>query len=166
MGEKDSPLDGLIDGMQRIITFYDVTDGKKIDDRIIADSLVSERESNLMDAQKTLVSGSYSFECKIEDNEALRELLFGGVDNDSVIKGDVIKGDVIVEGEPYINRPKNLKYPNKKRARRIWNKWRKRFGVTPTTKYVIPNCTFQTNLTFERDNITTNVKVFPDKNKP
>lgn len=164
MGEKDSPLDGLIDGKQRIITFYDVTDGKKIDDRIIADSLVSERESNLIDAQKTLVSGSFSFGCKIEDNEdneALRELLFGGVDNDSVIKGDVI-----VEGEPYINRPKNLKYPNKKRARRIWNKWRKRFGVTPTTKYVMPNCTFQTNLIFERDNITTNVKVIPDKNNP
>lgn len=161
MADKDSPIDGLFGGKQRIITFYDVTDGKKIDDRIIADSLVSERESNLMDAQKTLVSGSFSFGCKIEDNEALRELLFGGVDNDSVIKGDVI-----VEGEPYINRPKNLKYPNKKRARRIWNKWRKRFGVTPTTKYVMPNCTFQTNLIFERDNITTNVKVIPDKNKP
>lgn len=42
MGEKGSPLDGLIDGKQRIITFYDVTDGKKIDDRIIADSLSCE----------------------------------------------------------------------------------------------------------------------------
>lgn len=52
MGEKDSPLDGLIDGKQRIITFYDVTDGKKIDDRIIADSLVTERECELLDAQK------------------------------------------------------------------------------------------------------------------
>lgn len=28
-----------------------------------------------------------------------------------------------------IKRPKNLKYPHKKRAKRIYNKWRKRYGV-------------------------------------
>ena len=42
MGDKDSPLNGLFDGKQRIITFYDVTDGKQISDEIIADSLAYE----------------------------------------------------------------------------------------------------------------------------
>lgn len=117
MGDKDSPLDGLFDGKQRTITFYDVTDGKQIGDEIIADSLVSERESELLDAQKNPAYGSFSFGCKIEDDVALRERLFGsiGIDNK-------IKADIIVESKPYINRPKNIKYPNKKRAQRIWKK--------------------------------------------
>ena len=42
MADKDSPLDGLFDGKQRIITFYDVTDGNQIGDEIIADSLSYE----------------------------------------------------------------------------------------------------------------------------
>ena len=42
MGDKDSPLDGLFDGKQHILTFYDVTDGKQISDEIIADSLAYE----------------------------------------------------------------------------------------------------------------------------
>ncbi len=111
-----------------------------------------------MDAQNTLVSNSFSFDCKIEDNEALREILFGVFDD-----VDEIKVGVIVEGEPYINRPKNLKYPNKKRARRIWKKWRKRYGITPPTNAVMPNCTFQIQHDFCGDNITANLKVIPDK---
>lgn len=42
MGDKDSPLDGLCDGKERVLTFYDVTDGKGIGDSIIADSLAYE----------------------------------------------------------------------------------------------------------------------------
>lgn len=38
---------------------------------------------------------------------------------------------LIIQNEPIINKPKNLKYPNKKRARRIWKKWKRRFGTTP-----------------------------------
>lgn len=44
-----------------------------------------------------------------------------------------------IEGKPYIHRPKNLKYPNKKRARRIWKKWAKRYGVTPAQTIIIQN---------------------------
>lgn len=44
-----------------------------------------------------------------------------------------------ISGKPYIHRPKNLKYPNKKRARRIWKKWAKRYGVTPAQSIVFPN---------------------------
>lgn len=38
---------------------------------------------------------------------------------------------LVIQAEPKINKPKNLKYPNKKRARRIWKKWKRRFGATP-----------------------------------
>lgn len=46
-------------------------------------------------------------------------------------------------GKEYIRRPRNLKYPNKKRARRIWKKWRKRYGAYPK-QIVLPNCTMTT----------------------
>lgn len=42
MGDKDSPLNGLFDGKQHILSFYDTTDGKQIGDKIIADSLAYE----------------------------------------------------------------------------------------------------------------------------
>lgn len=42
MGDKDSPLNGLFDGKEHILTLYDTTDGKQIGDRIIADSLAYE----------------------------------------------------------------------------------------------------------------------------
>lgn len=38
---------------------------------------------------------------------------------------------LIIQSKPKINKPKNLKYPNKKRAKRIWKKWKQRFGTTP-----------------------------------
>lgn len=38
---------------------------------------------------------------------------------------------LMIQSEPKINKPRNLKYPNKKRARRIWKKWKRRFGTTP-----------------------------------
>lgn len=41
------------------------------------------------------------------------------------------KCSLIIQSEPKINKPKNLKYPNKKRAGRIWKKWKRRFGTTP-----------------------------------
>lgn len=38
---------------------------------------------------------------------------------------------LMIQSEPKINKPKNLKYPNKKRTRRVWKKWKRRFGTTP-----------------------------------
>lgn len=38
---------------------------------------------------------------------------------------------LIIQSRPKIDKPKKLKYPNKKRARRIWKKWKRRFGTTP-----------------------------------
>jgi hypothetical protein len=46
---------------------------------------------------------------------------------------------LIIQSESKINKPKNLKYPNKKRARRIWKKWKRRFGATPGESICLPN---------------------------
>lgn len=46
---------------------------------------------------------------------------------------------LIIQSKPKINKPKNLKYPNKKRARRIWKKWKRRFGSTPGKSICLPN---------------------------
>lgn len=46
---------------------------------------------------------------------------------------------LIIQSEPKINKPKNLKYLNKKRARRIWKKWKRRFGTTPGESIYLPD---------------------------
>lgn len=46
---------------------------------------------------------------------------------------------LIIQSKPKINKPRNLKYPKKKRARRIWKKWAKRYGTTPGKMIFIPN---------------------------
>lgn len=53
---------------------------------------------------------------------------------------------VLVTGEPIINKPKNLKYPNKKRARRIWKKWKRRFGCRPTSAVLFPKARVDVDL--------------------
>lgn len=54
-------------------------------------------------------------------------------------KEDSQRVSLIIEGKPKINKPRNLKYPNKKRARRIWKKWAKRYGTTPSQLAYFPN---------------------------
>ena len=51
-----------------------------------------------------------------------------------------------IMGEPIINKPKNLKYPNKKRARRIWKKWKRRFGCSPTSAVLFPKARVDVDL--------------------
>lgn len=46
---------------------------------------------------------------------------------------------LVIQAEPEIKKPKNLKYPNKKRARRVWKKWKRRFGTTPGKMMYLPN---------------------------
>ena len=38
---------------------------------------------------------------------------------------------LMIQEPPKINKPRNLKYPNKKRARRVRKKWAKRYGTRP-----------------------------------
>lgn len=65
---------------------------------------------------------------------------------------------LIIQSEPKINKPKNLKYPNKKRARRIWKKWKRRFGTTPGESICLTNV----EIKHEGDNLIFTAK--PIKN--
>lgn len=53
---------------------------------------------------------------------------------------------VSIMGETIINKPKNLKYPNKKRARRIWKKWKRRFGCYSTPAILFPKARVDVDL--------------------
>lgn len=46
---------------------------------------------------------------------------------------------LIIQGKPIVNKPRNIKYPNKKRARRVWKKWAKRYGTRPGKMIYFPN---------------------------
>ena len=59
---------------------------------------------------------------------------------------------LIVECKPTINKPKNLKYPHKKRKRRILKKWAKRFGVTPN-QLVFPEAEVEWGMAPNEDGI-------------
>lgn len=56
---------------------------------------------------------------------------------------------LVIMGEPKINKPKNLKYPNKKRARRVWKKWKRRFGTTPGKMMYLPNVEIESEMANE-----------------
>lgn len=58
---------------------------------------------------------------------------------------------LVIKGEPTINKPKNLKYPNKKRARRIWKKWVKRYGSTPGKCLYLPKVEIDCKIATEQD---------------
>lgn len=65
---------------------------------------------------------------------------------------------LMIQSKPIINKPKNLKYPNKKRARRIWKKWKRRFGTTPGKSICLHNL----EMKHEGDNVIFTAK--PIKN--
>lgn len=67
---------------------------------------------------------------------------------------------LIIQSEPKINKPHNLKYPNKKRARRIWKKWAKRYGTSPGKTIYLPNVEVKSE--YNGDCVNVNVK--PIKN--
>lgn len=54
----------------------------------------------------------------------------------------------------------NLKYPNKKRARRIWKKWKRRFGTTLNKAMYFPEVEIESN--YDGQCVSVNVK--PIKN--
>lgn len=89
-----------------------------------------------------------SFQCDLPSVD-LDKLLDMGMDVAKDPWG--ITCSLVVEDKPRINRPKNLKHPNRKRARRMWNKWRKRFGTTPSRHTVIPKAILSVTPAF-RDN--------------
>lgn len=54
---------------------------------------------------------------------------------------------IVVETKPIINKPKNLKYPNGRRKKRIWKKWAKRFGYAiPPQRIEIPKAEIESRM--------------------
>lgn len=114
-------------------------------EEVIADSLSIIEADETDDAPTAsipaLTTGRYKF--TVDDTNIDRdtiEKLFGC----AIDRKDGVFSVTIQMGKEYIHRPHNLKYPNKKRAKRIWKKWRKRYGADYPEQMVLPNCTMTT----------------------
>lgn len=130
MGEENN-IFGFSDIKIGIIDSGEFKELPIIEDSIELDS-IKVRNSALSESLKIK---PLSFKCDLPSVD-LDKLLDMGMD---VAKDPgFITCSLVVEDKPRINRPKNLKYPNRKRAKRIWNKWRKRFGAIPSRHMVIP----------------------------
>lgn len=113
-------------------------------EEVVADSLSIIEADEADDAPTAsvpaLTTGRYEF--TVGDTNIDRDIiekLFGC----AIDRKDGVFSVTIQTGKEYIHRPHNLKYPNKKRARRIWKKWRKRYGAD-YKQLVLPNCTMTT----------------------
>lgn len=108
---------------------------------VIADSLSIEADDAPTASIPALTTGRYKFTVGDTNiDRDTREKLLG-----CAIYPKAGAFSVIIQmGKEYIHRPHNLKYPNKKRARRIWKKWRKRYGADYPEQMVLPNCTVTT----------------------
>lgn len=99
-----------------------------------------------------------SFDFQMPMDDSLASLL--GADFASEPNKQVCS--LIIMGEPKINKPKNLKYPNKKRARRVWKKWKRRFGTTPNKAMCFPEVEIESK--YGRDCVSVNVKPIQNDN--
>lgn len=112
---------------------------------VIADSLYIIEADEADDAPTASIpaptTGRYKFTVDATniDRDTIEKLLGCAID-----RKDGVFSVTIQTGKEYIRRPRNLKYPNKKRARRIWKKWRKRYGAYYPKQMVLPNCTMTT----------------------
>lgn len=112
---------------------------------VIADSLSVIEADEASEAPTAsipaLTTGRYKFtvgDTNI-DRDTIEKLLGCAIDRKAGVFSVIIQ-----TGKVYIHRPRNLKYPNKKRARRIWKKWRRRYGADYPEQMVLPNCTMTT----------------------
>ena len=112
---------------------------------VIADSLsiieADEADDAPTASMPVLTTGRYKFtidDAQI-DRDTIEKLLGCAID-----RKDGVFSVIVQKGREYIHRPHNLKYPNKKRARRIWKKWRKRYGAYHPEQKVLTNCTMTT----------------------
>lgn len=114
-------------------------------EEVIADSLSIIKADEADDAPTAsipaLTTGRYKF--TVDDTNIDRDIiekLFGC----AIDPKDGVFSVTIQIGKEHIHRPHNLKYPNKKRAKRVWKKWRKRYGADYPKQMVLPNCTVTT----------------------
>ena len=114
-------------------------------EEVIADSLSIMEADEADDAPTAsipaLTTGRYEFtidDAQI-DRDTIEKLLGCAIDPKAGVFSVIIQ-----TGKEYIRRPHNLKYPNKKRAKRVWKKWRKRYGAYHPEQKVLTNCTMTT----------------------
>lgn len=155
MDDKDSRLDGLFSGKQQIIAFpHDAPEDAALLGEVISDSLefAPSQDEEDIEVNKGVCNGRISFTLNggmISNSNTVKKLL--GI----APTHNPIAAAVVVETGQSINRPKNLKYPNKKRAKRIWKKWKKRFGVRAEKYLYIPKAEIVKNVDYDDDGSMT-----------
>ena len=109
---------------------------------VIADSLSIIEADEASEAPTASIpaptTGRYEF--TVGDTNIDRDIiekLFGC----AIDQKDGVFSVAVQMGKEYIRRPHNLKYPNKKRAKRVWKKWRKRYGAYHPEQLASLNCT-------------------------
>lgn len=129
MGDKD--LNELFGNPELLIggSLSDLKPLPIVENSIELDSL-SVREK--MKA-KPLQIKPLSFEVEASFSDDVAKIL--GVD----LASEPSRISLMIQEPPIINKPRNLKYPNKKRARRVWKKWAKRYGTSPGEVIYLPN---------------------------
>lgn len=108
---------------------------------IVKDSLTFESEDEVEDTPDDAIysrvtPSTFTLNASVKDCKGLDEIV-------KPFKLEPTYRTVVFDSAEYIHRPKNLKYPNKKRAKRIWKKWKRRFGYKPHTTFTIPKARFE-----------------------
>lgn len=146
MGDKD--LNELFGNPELLIggSLSDLKPLPIVENNIELDSL-SVREK--MEAEPLQIK-PLSFEVETSFSDDVAKLL--GVD----LASEPSRISLMIQEPPIINKPRNLKYPNKKRARRVWRKWAKRYGTSPGKIIYLPNVEVESE--YNGDYMSVNAK--------
>lgn len=123
------------------VVLFDPIEDNTLDlNSVVADTLewTSEESDDFDDVPQT-PNGVYSFSLNCgSDLSNFQDFLMGEpTDEQTREMSVVIHG---ANSKPEIYRPHNLKYPNKKRAKRIKRKWFNRYGANFGQPIIIPKC--------------------------
>ena len=113
------------------------------------------------DGDKMVASPNYSFDLAEINKDKLEEFLNGVESNPKQVYHRTT-----IQEKKYVLRPNNLKYPNKKRKKRILKKWEKRFGFTGGRTIVIPKAKLHTEQVLKDGIWQTIVTIVPIEEPP
>ncbi len=135
MGDKD--LNELF-GNSELLIGCSLSDMKPLP--IVENSIELDRLSvrEKMEAEPLQIK-PLSFEIEASFSNDVAKFL--GVD----LASEPSRISLMIQEPSIINKPRNLKYPNKKRARRVWKKWAKRYGTRPGKMIYFPNVEIDCN---------------------